>query len=157
MHSNLVPFSTIYFLPLMLETLFYQNDNLKIDLQIHLSFVFQDIILQRENHSSLGSNFGAIRWDSWDICDRKNSVEDDQELEYYCDFNARITLLSLERNSPPHVIAIGLMTILSHNTMQPLLVSCLAIIKKFLTFFELEKLDKTCKIFRTLKLTQYTK
>ena len=51
---------------------------------------------------------------------RKYGVEDDQELEYCGGFKAQITSLSLEKYSPPHVVAIGLMTILPQDTMKPL-------------------------------------
>ena len=45
-------------------------------------------------------------------------IKDDQELEYCYSFKARITLLSLEIYLPPLVVTIGLMTILSHDTMK---------------------------------------
>ena len=54
------------------------------------------------------------------VCVKKYSIEDDQELEYYRGFKERITSLSLERYSLPHVVAIGLMTILPQDTMKPL-------------------------------------
>ena len=49
----------------------------------------------------------------------KYSVEDEQELEY-CDLKAQNKSPSLERYLPPHVVAIGLMMILSQYSMKPL-------------------------------------
>ena len=70
-----------------------------------------------DNHEH---NFHAKEAQIHQVNVKKIGVEDDQQLEYYGGFKARITSLSLERYLPPHIVAIGLMTTLPQDIMKPL-------------------------------------
>ena len=92
-----------------------QNKNWVIPITVHVSWI-GTVSYGAGVALSLKSIFFSL---DPSVPVRKNGVEDKQDNKY-CGCKTWITLLFLERYLPPHLVAIGLIMIPSHNIMKPM-------------------------------------